>query len=106
MNGVVKLLLVLLVLLAFGGEGVANVLPEHDHHSESVLSEGPIETPESEHGKHAIHGCGVCHHMVDGRLLMIGVIAIATDHKYDFTGDRMSSRALEPPFQPPIEISV
>ena len=106
MSQTVKLLLVLLVLLAFGGEGVANALPEHDHHSESVLTEGPLETPESEHGKHAIHGCGVCHHMVDGRLLVIGVVAVATDHKYHFTGDRMSSRALEPPFQPPIEISV
>ena len=39
-------------------------------------------------------------------LLVIGVVAVATDHKYHFTGDRMSSRALEPPFQPPIEVSV
>ncbi|WP_370372855.1 hypothetical protein [Henriciella pelagia] len=101
-----KLLMVLLVLLVFGGEGVASVLPEHDHHSEAVLGEGPVEVPENEHGRHAIHGCGVCHHMVDGRLLVIGVMAIATDHKYDFTADRISSRALEPPFQPPIEFSV
>jgi len=106
MNGAVKLFLVLMLFLAMGGEGVASVAPEHDHHSDLTMVEEPAEAPDREHGNHAIHGCGVCHHMVDGRLLVIGVAVNTSGHKYYFAGDRMSSRALEPPFQPPIEISV
>jgi hypothetical protein len=47
----------------------------------------------------------VCHHMVDGRAHLSSVALISSHHQYERTSDRVSSRALEPPFQPPIEVS-
>lgn len=106
MNGVVKFFMAVAMLLVLGGEGVANAVPDHDHHTRAELAEGPMEAPDADHGNHMIHGCGVCHHLVDGRSLVVAIEVEVSDHKYDFIAERVSSRALEPPFQPPIEISV
>jgi len=105
MNGVVKFFMAVAMLLVLGGESVANAMPDHDHHTRAELAEVPMDAPDANHGNHMIHGCGACHHLVDGRLLVVAVVAMISDHKYDFTAERVSSRALEPPFQPPIEIS-
>ena len=105
MNDVVKLAMVVVMLLALGGEGLAAAAPDHDHHIDVEFADENREAPESDHGKHAVHGCGVCHHMVDGRAHLSSVALISSHHQYERTSDRVSSRALEPPFQPPIEVS-
>jgi len=93
------------IFIALGGDGVAEAVPDHDHFFDNVLK-AMAETPnDSEYGKHAVHGCGVCHHLGDGLSLLSVVVPIATSLRYELSNDRVSSRALEPPFQPPIEVS-
>ena len=106
MNGILTRLLLLVMLLAFGGEAAAATMPDHDHHSEVTLAVDQGGMPDSDHGKHAIHACGVCHHLVDGRLNYASVEQSLSQHRYDVTSDRVSSREVEPPFQPPIGVSV
>ena len=105
MNGVVKFFMAVAMLLVLGGEGIANAIPDHDHHSRAELAEEPTDAPDADHGNHMIHGCGVCHHLVDERSLVVAIEAEVSAQKYGFIAERVSSRALEPPFQPPIEIS-
>lgn len=105
MNGFVKLFVVMVMFFALGGEGLAAAAPDHDHHIDHAFEVDVNEPTDAEHGKHAVHGCGVCHHLVDGRPLLSVVVPIATSHRYDLSSDRVSSRALEPPFQPPIDVS-
>lgn len=101
-----QFIILIAVTISMGGEAMLAASADHDHHVDSVLdieSHGPADT---DHGSHALHGCGVCHHVVGSRSLLLVVDMTATEHHLDLSSERVSSRALEPPFQPPIEVSV
>ncbi|WP_420434761.1 hypothetical protein [Hyphobacterium sp.] len=100
-----QFILLIAMTISLGGEAVLAASPDHDHHIDSVLEVEADSPTDAEYGKHAVHGCGVCHHLVDVRPLLSVVVPIATSHRYDLTSDRVYSRALEPPFQPPIDVS-
>lgn len=100
-----QFILLIAVTISLGGETVLAASPDHDHHVDSVLNIDDRESADTEHGKHALHGCGVCHHVVDVPSFPSVVSPPKTEHRYDLSSDRVSSRALEPPFQPPIDVS-
>lgn len=113
-----KPFILLAFLIGFGFETASAATPGHDHHvvesghydqADSATSNGTSDIPEknenSEHGRHALHGCGVCHHAIGFGLAISSPYQQQLPVRFGRFDDRMNSRPPEPPFTPPIAVS-
>ena len=89
-----------LFLVAFASEAGVAATPSLDHHE--IVSLDRDDEPQSDHGQHALHACGACHHAVDLRLGAIAPPAERHLGAHPAYSDRAPPSATEPPFQPPI----
>lgn len=101
----IKILLVAFAVLALTGEIVSSAAPDHDHHSDETFVEFDAGQSAPVNPAHAPHVCIACHNMMDTRAIIEASIAVSSAATFVFLNDRFRTRALEPPFQPPIEIS-
>ncbi|MHA6287146.1 hypothetical protein [Maricaulis sp. CAU 1757] len=109
----------LLFMVGLGAEAVSAASPGHDHHvlnGEVIEQQAPKvsgddadtsnDYEQSEHGRHALHGCGVCHHAIGFGLAVTSPYQRQLPVRFPPIDDRMRSRSPEPPFTPPIAVSV
>lgn len=114
----VKNFLLLAFLFGFGFETATAATPGHDHHvvelgnydqadgsTSNDTSDLPEKNDDSEHGRHALHGCGVCHHAIGFGLTITSPYQQQLPVRFRQFDDRMNSRPPEPPFTPPIAVS-
>ena len=101
----IKILLVAFAVLALTGEIVSSAAPDHDHHSGETFVEFDAGQSAPVNPSHAPHVCIACHNMMDTRAIIEASIAVSSAATFVFPNDRFRTRALEPPFQPPIGIS-
>lgn len=115
---VLKFLVLVTFLFGLGAEAVSAATLGHDHHvieSEAVdLIDGvetgdapviPNNNENSEHGRHALHGCGVCHHAVGFTITIISPFQKLLPVRFKRLDDRLISQIPEPPYNPPIGVS-
>lgn len=101
---IVRAILAALFFSAFAGEAVVAMGSDHDHHSSSSIERDG--EPSSDHGDHALHACGACHHAVGGSFGTVSSPSALKSGRYRIFSDRVRSFTSDPPFQPPIEFSV
>ena len=101
----IKILLAAFAVLALTGEIVSSAAPDHDHHSDETFVEFDAGQSAPVNPAHAPHVCIACHNMMDTRAIIEASIAVSSAATFVFPDVRFRTRALEPPFQPPIEIS-
>ena len=115
---VLKFLVLVTFLFGLVAEAVSAATPGHDHHvieSEAVDQIDGVETGDapvipnnnenSEHGRHALHGCGVCHHAVGFTITIISPFQKLLPVRFKRLDDRLISQIPEPPYNPPIGVS-
>lgn len=105
MNLGVKILLVAVAFFALASEVASSAAPDHDHHSDERFVEIDVGQSEPASSAHAAHMCVACHNLMDPRAGFEASIEVSSTPSFVFPDVRFRTRALEPPFQPPIEIS-
>ncbi len=105
MTASIKILLVAFAILALAGEIVSSAAPDHDHHSDETFVEFDAGQSAPEDSSHVAHVCIACHNMMDKTAVIDAFVAVSSAASFVFPNDRFRTRALDPPFQPPIEIS-
>lgn len=104
--------ILLLFLFGFGIEAVSASVPARDHHTAGSLLveqiDGPISPSDednSDHGRHALHGCGVCHHAIGFIVSIACPYHKLTVVRFRSPERQMASSFPEPLYIPPIEVS-
>lgn len=94
------------LLFSLIGGGLETHAPDHDHHHVGIEFSSEIaQTPDLDKSDFLHTACGVCHHMIGGAEHLQLVVFVSQHHGQDWINERVSSRAIKPPFEPPIVVS-